>query len=97
MKMASEIAFYHHEFWNGKGYPSGIAGEHIPLSARITSICDVYDALRSVRPYKSAFSVEKAREILTDMAGGHLDPELTMQFIGIIDKVEAYRDELGED
>ncbi|WP_406667083.1 HD domain-containing phosphohydrolase [Gallaecimonas sp. GXIMD1310] len=97
VKMASEIALYHHEFWNGKGYPAGIAGEHIPLSARITSVCDVYDALRSVRPYKSAFSVEKAKEILADMAGGHLDPELTANFIGIIDKVEAYREELGED
>lgn len=64
--MGAEIALYHHEKWDGSGYPNGVAGDRIPLSARIVQIADVYDALRSERPYKPAFSHEKAVRILTE-------------------------------
>jgi response regulator RpfG family c-di-GMP phosphodiesterase len=64
LDMAKDIILYHHERWDGKGYPRGLSGELIPLSARIVSICDVYDALTSKRPYKDAFSHEKAIEMM---------------------------------
>jgi len=64
LTLGKEIAYYHHEKWNGKGYPKGLKGEEIPLSARIVSIADVYDALTSQRIYKKAFSHQKAKEII---------------------------------
>jgi response regulator RpfG family c-di-GMP phosphodiesterase len=64
LTLAKEIAYYHHEKWNGKGYPKGFKGEEIPLSARIVSIADVYDALTSKRIYKKAFSHQKAKKII---------------------------------
>ena len=65
LSMGAEIALYHHEKWDGTGYPKGVAGEAIPLSARIVQLADIYDALRSERPYKPSFSHAKAVEILT--------------------------------
>ncbi|MFP6782645.1 MAG: HD domain-containing phosphohydrolase, partial [Gammaproteobacteria bacterium] len=65
LKMAADIALYHHEMWNGGGYPNRIAGDNIPLSARIVQLADIYDALRSERPYKPSFSHAKAVKILT--------------------------------
>ena len=62
--MAAEIALYHHEKWSGGGYPMGTAGDDIPLSARIVAVADIYDALRSERPYKPAFSHQKAIKIM---------------------------------
>ncbi len=64
LTLGKEIAYYHHEKWNGTGYPNGLKGEEIPLSARIVSIADVYDALTSKRIYKEAFSHQKAKEII---------------------------------
>ena len=63
--MAVEIARSHHEQWNGSGYPDGLKGEQIPISARILAVADIYDALRSERAYKPAFSHEKTYKILT--------------------------------
>jgi putative two-component system response regulator len=65
LNMGADIALSHHERWDGGGYPNGTRGEAIPLSARITNICDVYDALRSKRPYKPAFDHLKAVDIVT--------------------------------
>ena len=65
LRMGAEIALFHHEKWNGTGYPQGLAGEAIPLAARIVQVADVYDALRSARPYKPAFSHERTVDILT--------------------------------
>ena len=84
---AKNIAAYHHEKWNGKGYPKGLAGEDIPLSARIMAVADVFDALVSKRVYKKAFTFEEAMEIITKDAGTHFDPKVTEAFVNASDKV----------
>jgi len=82
--MGREIALCHHERWDGSGYPNSLRGETIPLGARIMSICDVYDALRSKRPYKEAFSHEKAAAIILEGDGrtspNHFDPRVLHAF-----------------
>jgi len=80
MKMASDIVYAHHERFDGKGYPRGLAGENIPLSARIVSVADVYDALRSVRPYKKAMPHKDACDIIVDGAGSFFDPAVVIAF-----------------
>ena len=83
--MGAEIALNHHEYWDGSGYPNNLKGEAIPLSARIMNICDVYDALRSKRPYKPAFDHALTMSIIKDGDGrtqpGHFDPEIFRTFI----------------
>ena len=74
--MATQIATFHHEKWNGNGYPYGLSNLDIPLPARIVSIADVYDALRMKRSYKEPFSHEKAMGIITKDSGSHFDPDL---------------------
>ncbi len=74
--VAENITRYHHEKWNGKGYPEGLRGDEIPLEARIVAIADVFDALTSKRVYKDEFSFEKAWIILEESSGEHFDPEL---------------------
>ncbi|AQY65981.1 response regulator [Pseudomonas sp. LY-1] len=74
--MAADIAYGHHEKWDGSGYPQGLAGKDIPLSARIVALCDVYDALRMERPYKRAWSPERAQAYILEQSGVHFDPEL---------------------
>ena len=76
LQEARNIAYGHHEKWNGQGYPRGLAGEDIPLSARISAVADVFDALTSERPYKPAFSNEEAFGILYKDSGSHFDPYL---------------------
>jgi len=87
LTMAAEIALGHHEKYNGKGYPQGLSGEDIPLSARIVGVVDVYDALRQARVYKPAFTHEKAMEIITKGDGrtdpNEFDPEVLKAFISI--------------
>jgi HD-GYP domain-containing protein (c-di-GMP phosphodiesterase class II)/sensor domain CHASE-containing protein len=81
MEMAAEIAGGHHEKWDGSGYPRGLKGEEIPLSARIVAVVDVYDALRSDRPYKKAWSAADARAEIGRLAATHLDPGLVSLFL----------------
>lgn len=82
------IALHHHERWDGKGYPSGLAGENIPIEGRIVALADVYDALRSERSYKKAFSLEKTLSILEDGAGNHFDPHLVDAFFSTFERIE---------
>lgn len=90
IQIASDIAHYHHEKWNGTGYPDGLKGDAIPLSARIMAVADVFDALVSKRVYKDAMSIEEAYSILQQEAGTHFDPELVDIFIKIRSQVEEY-------
>jgi HD-GYP domain-containing protein (c-di-GMP phosphodiesterase class II) len=81
MNMARDMAWWHHERWDGAGYPHQLAGEEIPLVARIVSVADVYDALTSKRPYKKAMSHEKSRDILTQGKGSQFDPDIIEAFL----------------
>lgn len=94
--MAAQIATFHHEKWNGNGYPYGVGGNDIPLPARIVSIADVYDALRMKRSYKKAFSHEKAIEIITKDAGTHFDPGLVKIFIEYNSEFDASYESLKD-
>ena len=80
---AKEIAYFHHEKWDGSGYPEGLRGEEIPVSARLMAIADVYDALVSKRVYKSAMFHEEAVEIISQGRGIHFDPDMTDAFLEI--------------
>lgn len=80
LALACDIAMHHHEKWDGTGYPDRLCEQHIPLSARIVAIADVYDALRSERPYKDAWTHEKAMELIASEAGKHFDPEIVRVF-----------------
>jgi putative two-component system response regulator len=86
-QMAATIAISHHEKWDGSGYPNGLVGEEIPIEARIVAICDVFDALRSDRPYKEAFSLEKTFRILKESAGNHFDPSVYEAFMTSQDRL----------
>lgn len=92
LKTARNVALYHHEKWNGSGYPHGLKGEEIPIEARIAAICDVFDALTSPRPYKEAWPMDKVLDFFKDQAGKHFDPRLVEEFFQIIPKVIALRD-----
>lgn len=81
VEFASDIATYHHERWDGNGYPQGLKGEEIPLSARIMAIADVFDALVSKRCYKEAMPYGKAFEIIEEESGTHFDPKLVEIFL----------------
>lgn len=80
LKLARQIAEAHHEKYDGAGYPQGLRGNDIPLAARIAAVADVYDALRSIRPYKKAFTHEAAAEIIQRDAGTHFDPDVVEAF-----------------
>jgi putative two-component system response regulator len=96
MRLASLIAATHHEKWDGSGYPEGLAGEAIPLAGRVTAVCDVFDALTTVRPYKQAWPVEEAFAYLRDNAGMHFDPGLAALFCSLREEVLAIRSRFAE-
>jgi len=90
LKQAGDVVLYHHEKWDGSGYPEKLKGDDIPLNARIFALVDVFDALRSDRPYKKAFSVEKTMAIIEEGRGSHFDPQvadvlLTMKHDEVLD------------
>ncbi len=86
LAMGRDIAYYHHERWDGRGYPNGLKGEEIPLAARIVTLADVYDALSSKRPYKEAFSHERSREIVVAGVEKQFDPDVIEAFLRCEDK-----------
>jgi putative two-component system response regulator len=91
--MAADIAFYHHEKWNGKGYPNHLAEKKIPESARISAIADVFDALTMRRPYKEPWSVEAAFAEIEKGRGSHFDPQLVDCFLEIKEEILQLKDE----
>lgn len=90
LQVATDVAHFHHEKFNGTGYPEGRSGEQIPLSARIMAVADVFDALVSKRVYKDAMTVDRAYQILSEGAGKHFDPELVSVFQELRPLVEDY-------
>ena len=94
--MLRNIAEFHHESVNGKGYPNGIKGEQIPLEARIVAVADVFDALTSARPYKNAWSNEDAIAELEKLAGEKLDRDCVNALIQNLDKVEQIQEQFSE-
>lgn len=93
--LAAEIAMTHHEKWDGSGYPKGIAGDDIPIAGQIVAVADVYDALRSSRTYKNAFSVAETMEIMGDGVGTHFAPTVFDAFQRIVDTFETIRNDLS--
>lgn len=83
---AGNLAAYHHEKWDGTGYPTGLSGEDIPLSARIMAVADVFDALVSKRSYKEGFPIEKAMDVIRAGAGTHFDPQIAEAFLHVEDE-----------
>ncbi len=81
LKIATEIAYYHHERWDGKGYPKGLKGEEIPLSARITTLADFFDAVTTKRRYKPAFSIEQTKALVIEGKGSQFDPDIVDAFL----------------
>ena len=86
MRMAGTIALSHHERWDGGGYPKGLEKDDIPLTGRIMAVADVYDALRSDRCYKRAFSHEYSSKVITEKSGSHFDPEVVNAFVDLEDE-----------
>ncbi len=89
LKIAEQIAHYHHEKWDGTGYPEGLKSEEIPIPGRITAIADVFDALTMKRCYKPAFSVEKSVDIMQEGKGSHFDPNLVDIFLEHLGEIKA--------
>ena len=85
---ARRLAAFHHEKWDGTGYPDGLKGEEIPLSARVMAVADVFDALMSKRCYKPPFEFEEAVKIIEDGSGKHFDPEIVRVFMENLDAVK---------
>ncbi len=96
MKCAGEIALTHHEKWDGSGYPYGLSGEAIPLTGRIAALADVFDALTSARPYKKAWTLEAAVDLIKENRGIHFDPELVAVFLEQLPEILKIRDQFSE-
>jgi putative two-component system response regulator len=93
LRMAEKIALFHHEKWDGTGYPQGLKGEEIPEEARIVAIADVFDALTSSRPYKKAWDVNEAADFILNNAGSHFDPRLAELFHSVLPEILKVRDQ----
>ena len=96
LQMAKEIAFSHHEKWDGTGYPRRLKGEEIPITARIVAIADVFDALTTERPYKKAWKIDAAINLIDEEAGKHFDPALVKVFHSVLPDILNIRDKYAE-
>ena len=92
LKEALNLATHHHEKWDGSGYPDGLKGDEIPLSARIMAVSDVFDALVSRRSYKEPFSFEKSMAIIIEGSGSHFEPAIVEAFVAAKEKVRRIAD-----
>ena len=101
LQLAEAIALTHHERFDGSGYPGGLKGEDIPLAARICAVCDVFDALRSTRPYKDRWTLEDTLAELAAQRGRHFDPALVEAFLALVPDLEPellqLADAMGDD
>jgi putative two-component system response regulator len=97
LQVARDIALYHHERFDGRGYPHGVVGEAIPLAARIVALADVYDALTSKRVYKAAYSHLVARDIIEQESGTHFDPVIVAAFLAVEQEFIRIYESLRED
>jgi len=97
LNTAATIAETHHEKWDGSGYPKGLTGNDIPLITRITTVCDVFDALLSERPYKKAWTLDQAVTYLVENSGSHFDPDVVEAFICILPQILGIREQFGDE
>jgi putative two-component system response regulator len=97
IRLGETIAQYHHEKWDGSGYPNSLKGREIPIAGRIAAIADVFDALTSKRPYKEPFSVEKSLAIIREGRGSHFDPDVVDAFFAIQDEILTIKKQYGDD
>jgi HD-GYP domain-containing protein (c-di-GMP phosphodiesterase class II) len=88
LRSATEIPLYHHERWNGSGYPHGLKGEEIPLAARVFSVVDIWDALTNDRPYRKAWPAEKAKAYLSEQSNILLDAQVVQAFLELLDDAD---------
>ena len=95
-RVAVNVAHYHHERWDGSGYPEGLKGEEIPIEALIMAVADVYDALVSKRVYKDKFSFDDADKIMMESMGKHFDKRLERYYVSAKPKLEAYYKNIAE-
>lgn len=96
LRRAREIALSHHEKWDGSGYPRGLSGESIPLSARIVALADVFDALTSERPYKKPWPVEEAVAYIREQSGSHFEPRIVEHFLASLPDILAIGERFAE-
>ena len=96
IQLAEIIARHHHEWWNGEGYPSRLAGKRIPIHARIVALADVFDALTHGRPFSPPWPVERALAEIRSRRGTQFDPELTDIFLNLMDRLIAEHEDLDE-
>ena len=87
LRAGAQVAVSHHEKWDGSGYPYGLVGRGIPLYGRIVAVADVFDALTSVRPYKAAWEIDRALDLIRKSSGGHFDPECVTAFFDVFDEI----------
>jgi putative two-component system response regulator len=93
-RIAEEVARYHHEWWDGTGYPLKLSGRRIPVHARIVALADVFDALTHGRPYAPAWSIDRALEEIRQRRGTQFDPDLTDIFLALIEELRAQHSDL---
>jgi len=96
LTLGKEVAYHHHEYWDGRGYPRGLRGEEIPLSARIVAVADVYDAVTSRRVYKRSYSHDEAVELIVADRGGQFAPDVVAAFLARANEIAAIRARLQD-
>ena len=96
LRLAEDIARYHHEWWNGEGYPSKLKGKRIPIHARIVALADVFDALTHGRPFSKPWPMDRAIEEIRNRKGTQFDPELTDVFLALVERLRNEHEDLDE-